>query len=95
LANVSTASVLAGDAFEQHVPLGEQTDEHPFDELVLADDDALDLEDRPLQRVHLVLQATIGLRGARLRGRGMRTGGVALSRDLPGISSSALRRSTR
>ncbi len=39
--------------------LGEQTDQHPLDELVLADDDPLDLEDRPLQRVHLVLQTAV------------------------------------
>jgi hypothetical protein len=73
------------------VAFGEQTDEHALDELVLADDDALDLEDRPLERVHLVLQATVGLRCAR---SGVRPG-VTLCRALSGKSSSALRRSTR
>jgi hypothetical protein len=43
----------AGNTFQQHVPLGEQTDQHPLHQLVLADDDALDLEDCPLEGVHL------------------------------------------
>ena len=32
----------AGHAFEQDVPAGEQPDEDPFDQLILADDDPLD-----------------------------------------------------
>ena len=44
------------DALEQHVPLGKQTDQDAFDQLVLADDDPLDLEDRPFQGVHLAGQ---------------------------------------
>ena len=32
----------AGHTFQQHVPLGEQADQHPLDQLVLADDDPLD-----------------------------------------------------
>ncbi len=36
---------------EQHVALGQQADQHPFHQLVLADDDPLDLEDGPLQGV--------------------------------------------
>ena len=43
----------AGHALEQHVSLGQQADQHPLDELVLADDDPLDLEDGPLQGVYL------------------------------------------
>ena len=39
----------AGHALEQHVPAGQQGDEHPLDQAVLADDDALDLEQHPLQ----------------------------------------------
>ena len=51
MASVSTASVLAtpGHALEQHVAAGEQRDEHPLDHPVLADDDPLDLEQRPLE----------------------------------------------
>ena len=57
LAKVSTASVLAtpGNTLEQHVALGQQADEHPLDQPVLADDDSLDLEDGPFQGVHLGL----------------------------------------
>jgi hypothetical protein len=32
------------------VPAGEQRDQHPLDQAVLADDDPLDLEQHPLQR---------------------------------------------
>jgi hypothetical protein len=79
--------------FEQHVALGEQADEHPLDQLVLADDDPLDLEDGALEGVHLLLQTSV----VRRRGRGSRgrTGVVGLGRGLSGISSSALRRPTR
>ena len=42
------------------MPLGQQTDEHPLDQLVLTDDDPLDLEDGALERVHLVLHAAVG-----------------------------------
>ncbi|BCI53124.1 hypothetical protein NIIDNTM18_24020 [Mycolicibacterium litorale] len=77
------------------MPLGEEADEHPFDQPVLTDDDALDLEDRPLQGVHLTLQATVVLgTGGRLR-RGVGTGGVPLWGVLTGIPSGALRRPTR
>lgn len=31
----------AGHTFEQHVPLGQQPDQQPLDQLVLTDDDAL------------------------------------------------------
>ena len=47
----------AGNALEQHMALGQQADQHPLHELVLADDDPLDLEDGPLQGVHLGGQA--------------------------------------
>ena len=47
----------AGHTLEQHVALGEQADQHPLDQPVLADDDPLDLEDRALQGVHLGGQA--------------------------------------
>ncbi len=50
----------ARNTLEQHVPLGEQADEHPFDQLVLADDDPLDLEDRAFQGVDLLLEPTVG-----------------------------------
>ena len=39
----------AGHALEQHVAPGQQRDEHPLDQAVLTDDDALDLEQHPLQ----------------------------------------------
>ena len=39
----------AGHALEQHVSAGEQRDEHPLDQAVLADDDPLDLEQHPLE----------------------------------------------
>jgi hypothetical protein len=70
--------------------LGEQADQHPLDELILADDDPLDLEDRPLEGVHLVLKATVG--GRSLSGTSLRE---ALRRGLPGETSGALRRPTR
>jgi hypothetical protein len=43
----------AGDTLEQHVSLGQQADQHALHELVLADDDALDLEDGPFQGLNL------------------------------------------
>ena len=58
----------AGNALEQHVALGEQADEHPLDQQVLADDDPLDLEDRAFQGVHLGLQVH-GLEGGGGPGR--------------------------
>lgn len=47
----------AGHTFEQHVALGQQTDQHPLHELVLAHDDALDLEDGPFQGVYFGSQS--------------------------------------
>ena len=47
----------AGNTLEQHMALGQQADQHPLHELVLADDDPLDLEDGPLQGVHFGGQA--------------------------------------
>src|SRR5690606_9634804 len=41
----------AGHAFQQDVPLGQQADQHAFDEPVLADYDPLDLEDGALQQL--------------------------------------------
>ena len=51
-ATVLIVSVLArpGHALEQHVAAGEQRDEQPLEHPLLADDDALDLEQRGLQR---------------------------------------------
>lgn len=49
------------------MPLGQQADEHPLHQLVLADDNPLDLEDGPLQRVHLGGQP-LGTTGGRLVG---------------------------
>ena len=57
----------AGHTLEQHVALGEQADQHPLDELVLADDDPLDLEDCPLEGVYLGGQP-VGTAGRRLVG---------------------------
>ncbi len=66
----------AGHTLEKQVSLGEQADEHPLDQQVLADDDALDLEDRAFKSVHLGLQvpgvrgrrrSTVGVRGKSLR----------------------------
>jgi hypothetical protein len=59
-------------AFEQHVALGQQADQHSLDQEVLAHDDSLDLEDGAFQGVHLGLQAPgIGRRRrARLSVRG-------------------------
>ena len=42
-----------GHTFEQHVPLGEQTDQNSLDEPVLTHDDALDLKDGALEVLHL------------------------------------------
>ena len=39
----------ARHAFDQHVPAGEQADEHPFQHLFLARDHAPDLEQRLFQ----------------------------------------------
>ena len=57
--------------------LGQQADQHPLDQLVLADDDPLDLEDRPLQGVDLLREAAVALRRrtAGRRGRGPRKAG--------------------
>ncbi|GFG64640.1 hypothetical protein MKUB_21300 [Mycobacterium kubicae] len=52
---------------------GEQADQHPLDQLVLADDDALDLEDGALEGVHLGGQ-TVGTTYVPLLGRGCRMG---------------------
>ena len=46
-----------GHTLEQHVALGQQADQHALDELVLADDDPLDLEDGSFQGVHLGSQS--------------------------------------
>ena len=39
-----------GDALDQAVAVGQQAQQHPLDEPVLADDDALDLEERVLEQ---------------------------------------------
>ena len=51
LAKVSTARVLAtpGTPSSSTCPLGEQTHQDALEELVLADDDPLDLEERPFR----------------------------------------------
>ena len=85
---VNVESVNDGES----VP-GEQPDQHPLHQPVLDDDDPLDLEDRPLEGVHLTLQATV-VRCGRGRCGGVgtgRTGRIALRRARTG----ALRRSTR
>ena len=41
----------AGDALDQEMPTCQETDEHPFEHLVLPCDDALDLEDGALDRI--------------------------------------------
>ncbi len=87
-----------GNALEQHMALGEQTHQHPLDELVLADDDPLDLEDGSLEGVHLLLKATVvgrrGVRAALSRGITLR-GALLPGRGLPREPSGALRRPTR
>ena len=52
----------AGHAFQQDVALGKQANQHPLDELVLADDDPLDLIDGPLQGVHLGCEPAVAVR---------------------------------
>ena len=52
----------AGDALEQAVAAGEQADDHPLDHALLADDDALHLEQDPFQR------ASVGSRSVDGRG---------------------------
>ena len=59
---------------------------------VLADDDPLDLEDGPLEGVNLLLETSVV---DRCRVGAGRTRGITLRGALPGISSGALRRSTR
>ena len=59
-----------GNTLEQDVPLGQQAHQDALDELVLADDDPLDLEDRPFQGVHIGGQSVTG---------GRRRGGCARS----------------
>lgn len=58
----------ARNTLEEHVTLGQQPDKHPLHELVLADDDPFDLEDRPLEGVHLGSQP-VGAPYMRLLGR--------------------------
>ena len=51
----------ARDALEQHVPAGQQGDEQPLEHRLLADDDALDLEHRGLERrVRLARRIVVG-----------------------------------
>ena len=45
----------ARDALEQHVAAGQQADEQPLEHRVLADDHALDLAERLLQRLASLL----------------------------------------
>ena len=75
----------AGDALEQDVALGEQGDQHPLDQAVLTDDDALDLEQDPLQPggVH------------RRRGRRGLDEVAAVDTDLPGRTGPRHLRSCR
>ena len=47
----------AGHALEQHVAAGEQRDEQALEHRVLADDDALDLVQRVLERVARLVEA--------------------------------------
>jgi hypothetical protein len=49
------------------VTLGQQADEHPLDELILADDDSFDLEDGPFQGVHLGSQPVAAAARGRVR----------------------------
>jgi hypothetical protein len=69
--------------------LGEQTDQHPLDQQVLADDDPLDLEDGPLEGVDLLLKPAVIGRCC------VGTGRITLRRALSGKPSGALRRPTR
>ncbi len=71
----------AGNTLEQDVALGQQADQHPLHELVLADDDPFDLEDGPLQRVDLGGQP---IAAARRRFMGRRAGGPTRARVTAG-----------
>jgi hypothetical protein len=51
----------AGDALEQHVAAGEQRDEHALEHRLLADDDALDLEQRVLEVAADLIGAAYGV----------------------------------
>ena len=68
-AKVSTARVLVtpGTPSSSTCPLDSRPTSISLDELVLADDDLLDLEDRPLQGVHLGRQAVAATAGGRVR----------------------------
>ena len=59
----------AGHALEQHVAAGEQRDEQALEHRVLADDDALDLVQRLLERVARLVAARRRGRSVRRRGR--------------------------
>ena len=83
----------AGHTLEQQVALGQQADQHPLDQPVLADDHPLDLVDGSLQRVHLRGEPAIALRRRSSRGCGLRTR-VTGSPTWPRKSSGALRRPT-
>ncbi len=63
----------AGHPLEQDVPAGQQGDEHPLDQAVLADDDPLDLEEGALDP-----------RGVGRRRDGLRAGGGGALGDLGG-----------
>ena len=61
---VLIVSVLArpGNAFDQHVPAGEQADEHPFEHLLLPRDHAPDLEQRLLELRPVHASSSLGFR---------------------------------
>ena len=63
---------LAGNALEQHVAAREQGDEQPLEHRVLADDDALALVQRRLERVADVARGIGLVRGG---GHGVRSSG--------------------
>ena len=64
----------ARDALEQHVAAGEQRDDHALEHRLLADDHALDLEQRGLQRVVRLARAAALPRGCSSSSRARRRG---------------------
>ena len=88
----------AGHALDEAVAVGQQAQQHPLDEPVLADDDALDLEERVLEErggvgagdgVRRRRPGSAGRGAARLRSRGSPGGVGAACRAGAGLRSSS------
>ncbi len=74
----------AGNTLEQDMALGQQADQHPLHELVLADDDPFDLEDGPLQGVDLGGQPVTGTAATQRRFMRRRAGLPTRARVIAG-----------